>query len=123
MVLLSAAMLEKLFRELVLRMVVIRTGRDWTEARKRLRRLGRHNEGEEIFRDRSRMGLKEAIGKSGFPGFYDCWEDIRELRNKFMHGMPLVIGVSHTEKAFEVAKAAFGIFAGLHNQFCVDGGR
>jgi hypothetical protein len=116
-VLLTVTMLEKLFQELLLRMLV-KNGKDWEAARKKLRYL-RHAEGERKFKTVAKTGLKEAIGSAGFPVFYGNWRDIREVRNKFMHRMPFVIRVADTEKAFEVAKVAFAMFAALRNQFGV----
>ncbi len=122
-VLLTAAMLEKLLRELLLRMLVKRSGGDWEESRKRLRKVGRQDGREDIFQNLTGTGLREAIAGVGVPDFYDSWRKLRELRNEFMHGKPFVIGVSNTEKAFDVAQGAFGVFAGLQNRFCVDGVR
>lgn len=53
-VLLTAAMLEKLFRELLFHMLIVRGSRDWAEARKRMRRLGRQDEREETFQNLTR---------------------------------------------------------------------
>ncbi len=117
-VLLTAAMLEKLFGELLLRMFV-KSSKDWEKARGAVRAMRGHKDREKVFARIAGVSLEEAVAKSGVSGFYARWQEIRELRNKFMHGMPFAIHVSDTEKAFELPKDAFRVFAHLHNRFCV----
>jgi hypothetical protein len=117
-VLFTAAMLERLFGQLLLRMFV-RSGNDWEKARAAVRNLRRHEDREKGFAKLVGVSLEKAVGQSGVAGFYAGWKEIRNLRNKFLHGMPFVIHVSDTERAFELAKDAFRLFAHPHNEFCV----
>lgn len=117
-VLLTAAMLEKLFGELLKRMIV-KTGKGWEQARGAVRAMRGHRDREKEFAKLAGVSLRDVVARSKGSGFHFGWAEIRKLRNKFMHGMPFVIHVSDTEKAFELAKEAFRVFAHLHNEFCV----
>ncbi|MCI0628918.1 MAG: hypothetical protein L0387_45945 [Acidobacteria bacterium] len=99
-VLLTAAMLERLLGELLLRMFV-NSSNDWEKARAAVKRLRGHKDREKEFAGLAGVSLEEAIGKAGFSAFYFGWGEIRELRNRFIHGLPFVIYVSDADKAFE----------------------
>ena len=114
-VLLTATMLEQLFRELLLQRSVSACG-NWEEARRSMNNHGDHGKREHLFKELTGEELEDSIsGVADQSCFYSHWRDIRKLRNKFVHGAPFVIRVSDTEKAFELAKAAFTVFAALHN--------
>jgi hypothetical protein len=100
-------------------MLVVRQGKDWEQARKTVKKWGRHPAREEKFVALTGVGFKDAAAPSGKSHFCANWEAIRDFRNDFMHGLPFVIHVSDAEKAFETAKDAFEVFANLHNRFCV----
>jgi hypothetical protein len=36
-----------------------------------------------------------------------------------MHGSSFAIGANAAEEAFDIAKESFGVFAELHNVFCI----
>ncbi|MGA1999562.1 MAG: hypothetical protein ABSG52_06185 [Terriglobales bacterium] len=117
-VLLTAAMLEKLLRQLLLRMLVpTRCG--WEEARRELReKYGNHPKREQLFRQLAGETLEQSISKIAM-NFYFRWKEIRDRRNEFLHDFPFVIHVADAEKAFELSTRAFTVFAGLTNRFCV----
>lgn len=117
-VLLTAAMLERLFGQFLLRMFV-KSGKDWEKARAAVKALRGQREREKVFAGLAGASFKDGVAGSGVSGFYAGWAEIRELRNKFVHGLPFIIHVSDAEKAFEIAKDAFRVFAELHNGFCV----
>ncbi len=119
-VLLTAAMLERLFGELLFRMFV-KSSNDWEKARGAVKALRGHKDRENVFARLAGVELEQAVNGAGASSFHASWREIRELRNKFIHGLPFVIHVSDAEMAFELAKDAFDVFAQLHNRFCVSG--
>ena len=114
-VLLAAAMLEKLFKDLLSRMITAIP----LAAKHSLTKSQGHIDREQLFAERTGKSLETAIKSIGSPRFYSKWQSIRRARNEFMHGSPFAIGANAAEEAFEVAKDSFGIFAELHNNFCV----
>ena len=117
-VLLTAAMLEKLFRELLVRLLVAERF-SWEKARRELREeYGNHRKREKLFRLLAREPLEQSISGIAM-NFYAHWKETRERRNGFMHGFPFAIHLSDAEKAFELSKRAFTVFARLTNRFCV----
>lgn len=118
-VLLTAALLETLLGELLVRMHV-RAGSGWGAARRDLeQRLRGYDKRKREFGQLAGIGLCEAISGAGVPRFYDDWQVLRELRNRFLHGFPYVIDRMAAENAFELAKNCFGMFAYLQNRLCV----
>jgi hypothetical protein len=117
-VLLTAAMLEKLFRELLVRLLVARRF-SWEEARQELRKKYRNHETRErLFKELAWETLEQSI--SGIAtNFYVHWKETRDRRNGFLHDLPFVIHVPDAEKAFELSTLAFTVFARLTNRFCV----
>jgi hypothetical protein len=115
-VLLTVTMLEKLFSEL-LTYLFIRSGKDCEKARKAMKATRGHASREKVFAGLTGVSLGDAISKSGVTHFYPYWHETRAVRNKFMHELPFVVGVSHAEKAFDLARDAFRVFARLRNQF------
>ena len=117
-VLLAAAMLEKLFRELLVRLLIA-TRFSWEKARQELNERRRFKKREQLFKELTGDTLQNAM--SGVDSaFYTHWEQIRRRRNDFLHRFPFVIGVSDAETAFELSKGAFTVFAGLQNRFCIE---
>ena len=116
-VLLTAAMLEKLFRELLLRMSIVMHGRE--EARRELKeKNGNHPKREQLFQELAGETLEQSI--SGVAtNFYSHWTETRDRRNRFLHGLPFAIHLADAEKAFELSKRAFTVFAEVQNRFCV----
>jgi hypothetical protein len=114
-VLLAATMLEKLFDQLLTR-VFVRSGKDSENARKAVKAIRGHPNREKLFAELTGVGFEEAILKSGTAHFHSSWQEIRVVRNKFMHELPFAIHASHAEKAFGLAREAFRVFAQLHNQ-------
>jgi len=117
-VLLTAAMLERLFGELLLRMFV-KSSNDWEKARGVVKALRGQKDREKVFAGLAGVEFAQAMNGAGPSSFHASWREIRELRNKFIHGLPFVIHVSDAEQAFELAKDAFDVFAHLHNRLCV----
>ncbi len=116
-VLLTAAMLEKLFRELLLSMCTAVRG-DREKARRELKQRRDFKKREQFFKELAGHTLQNVL--SGMDdAFYSRWQIIRNRRNHFLHGVPFVIDVSDTETAFELSKTAFMVFAKIQNRFCV----
>ena len=109
-------MLEKLFRELLLRMSIVMRGRE--EARRELNERRYFKKREQLFKELAGNTLQNAMcGVDS--AFYSHWEQVRQRRNDFLHGFPFVIDVSDAETAFELSKRAFTVFAEVQNRFCV----
>jgi len=117
-VILTCTLLEKLFDDLL---VLIHTckGMNWSRAEKKVRRLRGFDKRCRAFEKATNLSLEKAIGQCSIPGFLPDWVDVRKARNTFVHGSPYAIGVSTAEKAFNLAKNAFSLFAYLQNRFCV----
>lgn len=116
-VLLAASLLEQMFRNLLIRLH-LRSSMNWESGQKAIRDLASNGKREKEFAKLARVSLQEAISASNVSSFHADWQQIRELRNKFMHGTPYAIRASDADKAFELAKNTFAVFAYLHNTFC-----
>jgi hypothetical protein len=115
-VLLVAAMLEKLFKELLSRMLTTVPLSEST-VKYIFKKSRGHVDREQLFAALTGKSLKSVITS---PEFYSKWQAIREARNEFMHGSSFAIGANVAEEAFDVAKESFGVFAELRNEFCID---
>jgi homoserine kinase len=114
-VLLVAAMLEKLFKELLSRMLTTIPLREST-VKYIFKKSRGHVDREQLFAALTGKSLKTVITNSEF---YSKWQSIRDARNEFMHGSSFAIGANAAEEAFDIAKESFGVFAELHNVFCI----
>jgi hypothetical protein len=110
-VLLAAAMVEKLFKGFMSRVLA---------AKRNLKKFPRHKDLKQLFTELTGERLDAAITSIGFPEFYSKWQFIRDARNEFMHGSSFAIGANTAEEAFDVARESFGVFAELHNEFCLN---
>jgi hypothetical protein len=117
-VLLVAAMSEKLFKELLSRMLTTVPLSENT-VKYIFKKSRGHADREQLFAALTGKSLKSVITSSGSQEFYSKWQSIRDVRNEFMHGSSFAIGANAAEEAFGVARESFGVFAELHNEFCV----
>jgi hypothetical protein len=117
-VILTCTLLERLFSNL-LTLILTCKGMTRTEAIKKIRKLGDFKKRCKEFKDATGISLEETIGKCSIPNFFSDWQEVRKARNNFVHGTPYAIGVTTSEKAFNLAKNAFSVFAYLQNRFCV----
>lgn len=108
--LLTASLLEQLFKELLLR-TLVRLLADWESSRKIVKALRDHGAREKEFAKLAGFSLNEMTTSLGFSTFYADWRSIRKLRNTFVHGIPFIIDRLDAEKAFELAKNSFRVFA------------
>jgi len=117
-VMLTCTLLEKLFYDLLI-IIYTNKGMSMTDIVKKLEYRNfqyRHN----AFKEVTNTSLKKAIKQyTMLHRFYQDWECVRNARNDFVHKTPYAIGVSTAEKAFNLAKNAFSLFAQLQNNFCV----
>ena len=117
-IILACTLLEKLFDDLLVLLYTCK-GVGHAEAEAKVRRLWGFDERCRTFKKYAGLSLKDAIGQCSIRDFFSDWEEVRDKRNKFVHGNPFAIGVDSTEKAFNLAKNAFSLFAHLQNSFCV----
>lgn len=118
-VILTCTLLEKLFDDLLV-LIYTRKGMSWSRAEKKVRQLRRFDKRCSAFEKATNLSFEKAISQcSMLPGFFPDWSDVRNARNTFIHGSPYTIKVSTAEKAFNLAKNAFSLFAYLQNRFCV----
>lgn len=113
-VLLVAAMVEKLFKELLSR-ILSTVPLSESTVKYIFKKSRGHADREQLFAALTGKSLKAAIA----PEFYSKWQSVRDVRNEFMHGSSFAIGADAAEKAFDVAKESFAVFAELHNEFCI----
>jgi hypothetical protein len=116
-VLLTAAMLEKLFRELLVRMSIVMLGREEARQELKKKKYQNHLGREHLFKQLARETLEQSISKIAMD-FHVRWKETRDHRNDFLHGLPFAIQLSDAEKAFELSKRAFTVFAEMQNRFC-----
>lgn len=114
----TAALFESLFSDFLVRLLVSR-GRAYGEARKTVAKMRRRDDLKKLFKETTRTPLLKAVGEFGVSGLYEGWQDVATRRNRFLHITPGAISADMAEKAFNIAKNAFGLFAYLHNRFCV----
>jgi hypothetical protein len=117
-VLLVAAMLEKLFKELLSRMLRMVPLSENT-VKYVFKKSRGHADREQLFAALTGKRLETLITSTGSPEFYSKWQSIRDVRNEFMHGSSFAIGANAAEVAFDIAKESFRVFAELHNEFCI----
>ena len=114
LVVLTTALFEGLFSELLIRLLVSR-GTDYGDARVEVRRTRTFEGRRKLFERETHTPLRQAVRRFGHRGFYERWEYVRELRNRFAHQTPFAIGADALERAFNLAKDSFALFAFLHN--------
>jgi hypothetical protein len=117
-VILTCTLLEKLFHDLLI-LIHVRNGTDWSKADKDVNKKQGFGELSKDFRRATSVSLENAIGECPISDFFSDWEKVRKARNSFVHESPYAIGVQITEKAFDLTKNAFSVFAYLQNRFCV----
>lgn len=117
-VVLTASLFERLLHDLLVQLLVGRGMTD-AEARKTVGKRRRREELQELFWLASGTRLQKAVGEFGVPDLYEQWQSIADRRNKFLHITSRAISAQMAEKAFNVAKGAFPLFAFLQNKYCV----
>jgi hypothetical protein len=117
-VVLTGSLFERLFHDLLVQ-VLARRGMTNPEAHRTVDKRRRREDLLELFWIATGTRPQEAIGEFGVRGLYEGWQDIADRRNKFLHVSPGVVSAVMAERAFNLAKNAFGLFAFLHNKHCV----
>jgi Rad3-related DNA helicase len=116
----TVSLLEQLLRQLLFRMLD-RNGTPIDRVSTPVRRKWNYKKCEERFKELAGVSLREAICFVESSAYYDDWNKIRDLRNKLLHQFPCCVGPDDAERAFEVGKNSFAVFATLHNKFCING--
>jgi hypothetical protein len=117
----TVAMYERLFSDLLVRMLVSR-GNQWVEAGEVVsKKCRRADLRKKLFKETSGISLEKAVDEFGVPGLYQGWQEVATRRNNFLHITPGAISADLAERAFEIAKNGFGLFAYLQNKCCVAG--
>jgi len=116
-VILTCTLIEKLFDDLLIR-IIISKGIEWSKAERKVSRLRGFDKLFEAFEKTTSLSLKEAIGQCSIPNYFADWEEVRTARNHFIHNSPYAISATTAEKAFNLAKNASSLFAYLQNRFC-----
>lgn len=113
----TSALFERLFYDLLVRLLVSR-GKDWAEARSTVAKMQRRVDRKRLFQEITKTSLEKAVREFGERGIYAGWQDIARRRNYYLHLTPGAISAAMAKRAFNLAKNAFGLFASLHNRFC-----
>ena len=116
----SASLFEELLREFLVQLLTAR-GESYAKARKDVPRP-RHAR-EMLFNKLTGVSLGKAVSEYGVSNLYESWQQLAERRNEYLHGTAWAVSANAAERAFNAAKVAFGLFAFLHNRFCVVAGR
>jgi hypothetical protein len=114
----TAALYDRLFSDFLIRLLESR-GESCTDARQEVRRAGRRDDLKDLFRKATGVTLPKAVAEFGVRGLYEGWRDTTKRRNDFLHVTPEAINRQMAERAFNAAKNALGLFAHLHNRFCL----
>jgi len=117
-VVLTGSLFERLFHNLLVQLLA-RRGMTDSEARKTVGKRRRREDSQELFWIATGTRLQKAVGEFGVPGIYEEWQSIADRRNKFLHITPRAISTEMAERAFNIAKSAFALFAFLQNKYCV----
>jgi hypothetical protein len=115
-VVLTASLFERLLHDLLIKLLVGR-GMSDPEARQTVRKRRRREELQELFWILTGTSLQKAVGEFGVRGLYEEWQSIADRRNKFLHITSGAISADMAEKAFDIAKRAFPLFALLQNRY------
>ena len=115
-VLLTASLFERLLHDLLIQLLVGR-GMSGQQARKTVRKRHRREELHELFWVVTGTCLERAVGEFGVRGLYEAWQSVADRRNKFLHITSRAISADMAERAFNIAKCAFPLFAFLQNRY------
>jgi len=117
-VVLTGSLFERLFHNLLVQLLA-RRGMTDSEARKTVGKRRRREDSQELFWIATGTRLQKAVGEFGVPTIYEDCQSIADRRNKFLHITPGAISAEMAERAFDIAKNAFDLFAFLQNKYCV----
>lgn len=116
-VILTCALLEKLFDDLLV--LILSCKRiDWQRAVKKTENLNFPRRCE-VFKREMGLTLETALAQCPVPSFLSEWREVIRKRNNFIHDTPYAIDIKIAKKAFKLAENAFSVFADLQNRFCV----
>ena len=114
----TAALFERLFSDLLVRLAGSR-GSEWPDAKEIVAKTQRRVSRIRLFEKMTGTSLERSVREFGVRGLYAGWQDIARRRNLYLHVTPGAISAAMAERAFNLAKNAFGLFAFLHNKHCV----
>jgi hypothetical protein len=113
-VILTSTLLETLLHDLLVFIHVAR-GKTWPCARQRVKKLRGFGQATEDFHKSTGTDFETAVQGISGVDFLAEWNDVRRLRNDFIHGKPFVLGIRVAEKAFDLALRSPTFFALLQN--------
>lgn len=120
-VILACTFLERLLGD-VLIALGITSGLTYTQAEKQLDNLQSIDQRKVFFFEKTRpqISLDAAFQALGYATFWNDWNAVRKVRNKFIHGYPWAIGAETSSLAVTTAKLANPALARLQNAYCIN---
>jgi hypothetical protein len=120
-VILACTFLERLFGD-VLTVLGITSGLTYTQTEKWLDNLQSIDQRKVFFFEKTRpqISLDAAFQALGYAAFWNDWNVVRKVRNKYIHGYPWSIGAETSRLAVTTAKLAIPALARLQNAYCIN---
>lgn len=115
-VLASCSMMEVLFNELNILLLLIR-GTNPEHAENIIDKDRSFDRKEKRFWEETGCKFKNALDTEEFREFYQEWEWLRNIRNKFAHGDHFSIDQENAEKAYELCKKTVDVYVALQNKY------
>jgi hypothetical protein len=112
----TASLFEELLRELLTGVLVCK-GEPYLKARDAVSMVRSRAQATALFKKLTGVSLSRAVREFPVPGLFDAWQEAARKRNDYVHITPSAVGAEASERAFNAAKNAFGLFSFLHNQY------
>jgi hypothetical protein len=114
----TAALFDKLMSDFIMRLLQSR-GDTQADAKRKVSQMHRRDDLKKSFRSATGVSLEKAVSGFKARGLYESWQQTNKRRNDTLHRTPEAVDSVFAEKAFDAAKNSFGLFAYLHNRFCL----
>ncbi len=114
----TANLFDRLLSDFLVRVLASR-GVENPKARQRVHQLRSRHRKKRLFEEVTSARLDEAVNGYGVRGLYQKWQQVAKWRNDVQHVTLWAAGARRADSAFNIAKHAFGLFAFLHNKYCV----
>ncbi len=117
---LTVALIESLFNELLREMIRINKHKSYSQAREEVATISSFRERYRMFERLTGQPFRSTVVTIYPPlskKFWDTWQPVLRKRNDFIHLTPYALSWRICRKAYNVAKVSSSVFVELHNAF------